>query len=240
MKEVVPKEEVFNDTITSPNTDFSKATPKKFLDKVDSASFKRGEKKLKQEEKFNAEVAENKVIEEKAIEDALDEKISGVQVASSSRGKNEIEAYKTKKIVLSPAINDVFVESGMQKLQQLFDIAVLLEDKNTTQEMKDYALSNSSRYYLKPKEKMNDYLLALNKMKADSIALSAMKLKQLIPLKKLNSYKGIYKVKVNYYQEQKLLKQSKKIVTLLLEIVPLNVDGQIYTTIESKVLEVKN
>ncbi len=174
-----------------------------------------------------------------SLKEVLSGKISGVKVSKKRAKKQQVESYKTKKITVSPEIHEVFVESAQQKLQQLFDIAILLDDENTTQEMKDYALSNSFRYYLKPKEKMNAYLLKLNKIKADSIVLSSMKLKRLVPLETVNSYKGIYKVQVNYYQTQKLLKQSNKTATLLLEIVPLNVDGQIYTTIESKVLDIK-
>ena len=252
LHEVASEAEQSLDTVTlyNANSSKSKSVPSS---NVDKAAVKGGGQELKQpvadevaktnlpKEEFDVKVTKDvEFIEEKSLKKSLSGKVSGMQVASSNRKKDRgEEGYKTQKMVLTPAINEVFVESGMQKLQQLFDIAVLLDDENTTQEMKDYALSNSFRYYLKPKGKMSEYLLKLNKIKADSIVLSTMKLKRLVPLETLNSYKGIYKVQVNYYQGQKLLKESEKTTTLLLEIVPLNVDGQIYTTIESKVLEIK-
>jgi hypothetical protein len=238
VKEVASPPEPIGDTTALPNANLSKS--KKALNKVDDKVIFKGEEKIQeQEEEFDIKSTEPELVKKKPIKESLEGEVAGVQAASSSRSKNSIEAYKTKKIVITPTIHSVFIESSQQKLQQLFDIAVLLDDKNTTQEMKAYALSNSSRYYLKPKDKMRDYFLELNKIKADSIVLSAMKLKLLSPLKELNTYKGVYKVQVAYYQNQKLLKQSKKVAILLLEIVPLNVDGQIYTTIESKVLEIK-
>jgi len=224
-----PKEVL--DTAAAKETDFSKVK----ANKKQNATEKKN--KLAKETEMVSPVSEAR--EDKASSEEIVTTTKEVAAPVASKKKRVIEPYKTRKIPVSPAIHEVFVESGMQKIQQLFDLAVLLNDTNTTEDMKTYALSNSSRYYLKPKNTMKTSLLKLNKEQADSIVVSSMKLKQLNALKALNTYKGTYKLKINYFKAEKQIKQKQKTATLLLEIVPLNVDGKIYNTIESKVLELK-
>lgn len=168
-----------------------------------------------------------KYVADKTAHEAPLGKVAAVQVSANS----------TKKIALSQDIKAVFLESTQQKTQQIYDTSLLLNNQKLTEDNKQYALENVKRLYLK-KENLEKELLKLNSDAVDSIVINKLKLKKITPLGN-NSYTGFYKANVSFYKKNKQVIRKTKNIKVLLEIVKLYVDEQVYTTIESKILDIK-
>ncbi len=143
-----------------------------------------------------------------------------------------------QKNALTTEIKAVFDESAVQKLQQLFDIAVLTENNKQSSEMKAYAKASAKNYYADSKKNIDSELKAINAIKADSIVVKKL-IKKSVKHLKDNYYKISYSATVNYYKQEKFVQSKKQLVDFQFEIVKLNLDGHLFSTIESKILRVK-
>ena len=132
-----------------------------------------------------------------------------------------------------------FNEIAKQKLQQLFDISLLLDAPSTKQDMKDYAQKHAKRLFI-PSKKINitAEIKKLHFAHADSIHIAKMKL---INLTEIDEYRQVseYQLQIVPYKNGIKQKAIRKKAKLYFEIIDLDINGVIRQTIKGKIMKIE-
>lgn len=196
---------------------------------------KANESEYKEDTILKNRLLDKKKPTEKVKSDNADVLYFSKETTAANTSKQEVSKQKKG---LTTEIKAVFDESAAQKLQQLLDIAALAQDSKQSKEMKAYAKTSAQNYYADSKKNIDNELKTINAIQADSIVIEKMQ-KKFIKHIKNNYYQVAYTATVNYYKQNKLTQSKKKTIDFQFEIVKLNLDGQLFSTIESRILSVK-
>ncbi len=175
--------------------------------------------------------------------EGLDEKHNSKVVKYDKRVyKNKIKNDKlseTKKTSEEKGITeDSFKEISKQKLQQLFEISLLLDNPDTKEDMKNYAQKHAERLFIRSKNvDIDKEIQQLNFAGADSIVINKI---TLLNMKEVDEFRqfGKYKLQIIPYKNGKKQASVYKIAELYFEIEDLIIDDKNYKTIKGKILKI--
>jgi 3-dehydroquinate synthase class II len=149
--------------------------------------------------------------------------------------QSDIREKKDNKI----SISSKFTSISYQKLQQLFDVVCLINNKETKQEMKEYAEKHAEKLFLKTKDykkiKLNNLIKHSD---ADSLRIQNIKLIKMEKSKD-DIEIGNYSFIINAYKNGKIVKKYHKKAKLYFEITILELEDNTYKTIKAKILSLE-
>jgi hypothetical protein len=175
--------------------------------------------------------------------EGLDEKHNSKVVKYDKRvyknKRNNAKLSETKKTSEEKGITeDSFKEISKQKLQQLFEISLLLDNPDTKEDMKKYAQKHAERLFIRSKNvNISKQIQQLNFADADSIIINKI---TLLNMKEVDEFRqfGKYNLQIIPYKNGKKQETINKKAKIFFEIENLNIDGKIYQTIKGKILKI--
>ena len=195
--------------------------------------------KSMQKEAEYVPVSESKDDQTERLDDKHDVKVVKYNKRVNKNKKNNAKLSETKKKSEEKGITeDSFKEISKQKLQQLFEISLLLDNPDTKEDMKNYAQKHAERLFIKSKNiNIRDEINKIHFNQSDSIVISNI---TLLNMKEVDEFRqfGKYKLQIISYKNGKKQETINKNAKIFFEIENLNIDGKIYQTIKGKILKI--
>ncbi len=175
-----------------------------------------------------------------------------VNTTETKKNKIRVENYDkkvnrettTKKEVSNESVSrtisdNSFTEISQQKLQQLFDISLLLDSKSTKDDMKDYARKHAKRLFIASRKvNIADQINSLHFPNADSLRITHIKLINMTEIDEARQL-GRYKLLITPYKNGEKHMAVKKTAEIYFEIEELKIDDKVYRTIKGKIMKIE-
>ena len=153
--------------------------------------------------------------------------------------RNNAKLSETKETSQKEGITeDSFKEISKQKLQQLFEISLLLDNPDTKEDMKKYAQKHAERLFIRSKNvNISKQIQQLNFAGADSIVINKITLLNMTEVDEFRQF-GKYKLEIIPYKNGKKQASVFKTAETYFEIESLLIDNKSYQTIKGKILKI--